>query len=229
MVDPNITKEIFVSFAGTLLALLSAGLIWFFKSAYEKHGTEILALRKYQIIFANNLTVLTDNFEFIDKWLESINNGRPYSFKFGTLVINEEEIFKLSNLSLINKILSLNYKLRRTELDMENIYRNYWDTILYIDAIQDEQRKEKNLQIYHRTIKQHLTQMKENYEPLKTNSIEVVANIRVAAKVRFHSLFGYLGIFFRDIFPTMNDQAVKVEIEILTKQINERIAERRGI
>ena len=172
MPEIAITKEILTSFAGTLLALLSAGLIWFLKSAYEKHRSEVLALAKFERIFAIDMTILKDNFEFVGKWLTSIENNRPYSFHFENYYINEEETYKLSNLKLINQILSINYKLRRTGLDLDNIYKGYWDTIFRIDSIQDDTRKENNLKIYHDTVKNILGQMKLNYEPLKNDLIE---------------------------------------------------------
>ena len=83
------------------------------------------------------------------------------------------------------------------------------------------------MEFYHETIRQHLTQIKENYEPLKNNIIEVVAIIRVADNVRFHSLFGYLNIFFRDIFPTVNEKAIKTKIDLLVKQVEERTKKRQ--
>ena len=115
-------KEIITSFAGTLFALLSAGVVWLIKSAYEKHRSEVLALAKFERIFANNLTILKDNFDFLDKWIVSLKNNRPYSFHFEDYYINEEETYKISNLELINRILTLNYMLRRTGLDFANIY-----------------------------------------------------------------------------------------------------------
>lgn len=226
MLELNITKEIFTSFVGTLLAILSAGVIWLVRSAYGKHRSEILALRKFETVFANNLTSLTDNFEFIDKWIDAVKNSRPYSFQLRKFTVNEEEIYKISNVRLINKVLSVNYMLSSLNLDLNNIYKSYWEILSRIDSYQDEQRKIKELQIYHNTIREHLEQIKQGYDPVKNNTIEVVAMIRVAANIRFHSIFGYLAVLFRDVFPRMDDEAIKVEIESLTKQINERIAAR---
>lgn len=224
---PDITKEISASFAGTLLAILSAGVIWLIRSAYEKYRAETLALRKFEIIFANNLTALTDNFEFIDKWISAIKNNRPYSFQLRELTLSEEETYKISNLRLINKILSVNYMLRSLNLDLNNIYKSYWEILSKIDSNPNEQQKIKELQIYHNTIQERLEQIKQGYDPVKKSIIEVVATVRVAANIRFHSIFGYIGIIFKDIFPKMNDEAIRIEIESLTKQVNERIATRK--
>src|SRR3989344_4328374 len=101
------TKEIFFSFTGTLLALISAAIIWFFKSLYEKHRAEILALAKYERFFVFNLTILKDNFDFVKKWIDSLSNHRPYSFSFGKFRVSDDETYKLSNLLLINRIISL--------------------------------------------------------------------------------------------------------------------------
>ena len=224
----GVTKEILTSFAGALLALLSAGLVWFLKSAYEKHKSEVLALAKFERIFAIDMTILKNNFEFVDKWLTSLENNRPYSFHFENYYINEEETYKLSNLQLINRILSINYKLRRTGLDLDNIYKGYWDIIFRIDSIQDDTKKENNLKTYHDTVKKVLGEMKLNYEPLKNDLIEVVALIRAAHKVRFHSIFGYTSLAFVDIFPRITKKSIEKEIVLLKANIekNEKDTER---
>lgn len=219
MLELETTKEILTSFAGTLLALLSAGFIWFLKSAYGKHKSEMLALAKFERIFAIDMTVLKDNFEFLDKWLTSLKNNRPYSYHFENYYINEEETYKLSNLKLINRILSINYKLRRTGLDFDNIYKSYWGTIFRIDSIQDDTKKENNLKIYHDTVKGILEQMKLNYEPLKNDLIDAVALIRAAHKVRFHSLFGYVSLMFVDVFPRITKKSIEKEVILLKDNI----------
>jgi hypothetical protein len=97
MPELEISKDILTSFVGTTLALLSAGIIWFLKSAYEKHRSEKLALAKFERIFAINLTTLKDNFEFIDNWISALRSDRPYSFQLEKYFIDEETTFKLSN------------------------------------------------------------------------------------------------------------------------------------
>ena len=219
MAEITITKEILISLAGTLLALLSAGFVWFVKSAYEKHRFEVLALAKFERVFANNLTILKDNFDFLDKWIASLKNNRPYSFHFENYYINEEETYKISNLGLINRLLSVNYMLRRTGLDFANIYKSYWEVIFKIDSIQDEVRKEQNLKTYHENILVNLDQMKQGYEVIKSSVIEVVAYIRAVNKVRRHSLFGYISFLFVDIFPRVTKRSIEKEVAILKENI----------
>ena len=219
MLELDLPKEILTSFAGTLFALLSAGFVWFLKSAYEKHRLEVLALAKFERIFANNLTILKDNFDFLDKWIGSLKNNRPYSFHFENYYINEEETYKISNLGLINRLLSVNYMLRRTSLDFANIYKSYWEVIFKIDSIQDEARKEQNLKTYHENILVNLEQMKPGYEVIKNSVVDVVAYIRAVNKVRRHSLFGYIGFLFIDIFPRITKQSIEKEVLILKDNI----------
>ena len=219
MLELDLPKEILTSFAGTLLALLSAGLVWVIKSAYEKHRLEVLALAKFERIFANNLTILKDNFDFLDKWIGSLKNNRPYSFHFENYYINEEETYKIGNLGLINRLLSVNYMLRRTGLDFANIYKSYWEVIFKIDSIQDETRKEQNLKTYHENILVNLEQMKQGYEIIKNSVIDVVAYIRAVNKVRRHSLFGYVSFLFIDIFPKVTKQSIEKEVLILKDNI----------
>ena len=222
MPELEISKDVLTSFAGTLLALLSAGLVWFLKSAYEKHRAEKLALAKFERIFANNLTILRDSFDYLDKWVAALQKGRPYSFHFEKYFIDEDETFRLSNLELINSILSINSKLRRTSLDLENVYKNYWEIIFKIDSIQDQMRKEADLLQYHKTVIDTLQEIKLNYEPLKNDLINSVALVRAVNKVKFHSLFGYLSLFFVDVFPRITKKSVKREIDKLNKNIQEK-------
>ncbi|MFH1402301.1 MAG: hypothetical protein ABIG87_01605 [Patescibacteria group bacterium] len=222
MLELSILKEILTSFAGTLLALLSAGIVWLIKSAYEKHKSEVLALAKFERIFANNLTILKDNFDFLDKWITSLKNNRPYSVHFEGYYINEEETYKISNLELINRVLSTNYMLRRTGLDFANIYKSYWEVIFKIDSIQDEARKEKNLKTYHENILTNLEQMKQGYEVIKSGVVDVVAYIRAVNKVRRHSLFGYISFLFIDVFPRVTKKSIEKEIMLLKENIERK-------
>jgi len=219
MLELDLPKEILTSFAGTLFALLSAGFVWFLKSAYEKHKLEVLALAKFERIFANNLTILKDNFDFLDKWIGSLKNNRPYSFHFENYYINEEETYKISNLGLINRLLSVNYMLRRTSLDFANIYKSYWEVIFKIDSIQDEARKEQNLKTYHENILVNLEQMKQGYEVIKNSVVDVVAYIRAVNKVRRHSLFGYISFLFVDVFPKVTKKSIEKEVGLLKANI----------
>ncbi len=219
MPELEITKQILFSLAGTLLALLSAGIVWFFKSVYEKHKSEVLALAKYERIFANNLTILKDNFEFIDEWISFLKQNRPYSFHLENYYIEEKETYKISNLSLINRVLSINYKLRRTHFDLSNIYKSYWEIISQIDSIQNEIQKKNNLEIYHKNIQTNLEQIKQNYEPLKNDIIDTVAFIRATYKVRKYSFFGLLNLMFVDIFPRVTKNSIEKEVLILKENI----------
>ncbi len=219
MFNLNIPKEILISFTGTLLALLSAGIIWFIKSAYEKHMSEMFALKKYERIFINNLTILKDNFDFLDKWITSIENNRLYNFCFEDYYINEEETYKLSNLGLINQVFSTNYKLRRTGLDFANIYKSYREVIFKIDSIQDDTRKVQNLKTYHKNILTNLKQLRQNYAIIENNGVDVIAYIRAVNRVRWHSLFGYISFLFIDIFPRVTKQSIEKEVLILKDNI----------
>lgn len=222
MPELAISKDILTSFIGTILALLSAGIIWFLKSAYEKHRSEKLALAKFERIFAINLTILKDNFEFVDNWISALNEGRPYSFHLEKYFIDDETTFKLSNLELINSIISTNYMLRRTSSDLGNIYKGYWEIVFKIEAMPDPITKEANLKQYHSTVINALEQIKKNHIPLNSAIMETVALVRAVDYVRFHSLFGYLGLLFADIFPRATKKLKEEEMEKLRQNIQEK-------
>lgn len=219
MLEFNLSQELLTPFVGMLFALLSAGFVWLVKTAYEKHRSEVLALAKFERIFANNLTILNDNFHFLDEWIVSLKNNRPYSFHFESYYINEEETYKISNLGLINRLLSVNYMLRRTGLDFSNMYKNYWEIIFKIDSIQDEAQKEQNLKTYHENILINLEQMKQGYEVIKNSVVDVVAYIRAVNKVRRNSLFGYTSLLFVDVFPRVTKRSIEKEVAILRENI----------
>lgn len=202
------------------LGIFSAAVIWVFKSAYSKHMEEMRALAKYERMFIINMTFLNDNFEFIDKWIKTIESNHPFSFVFRSFYINDEDTFKLSNLSLIKKIIDINYKLKSISLDFDNFYRGYWDTLLKIDAMPDEKMKSNNLIEYNKTIKLTLQTIKSSQDPLLGELKESIAMIRAAANIRFHSLFGYINILFKDIYPTLNKSSIEKQIGILDNNIN---------
>lgn len=91
MLELDLPKEILASFAGTLLALLSAGFVWFLKSAHEKHRLEVLALAKFERIFANNLTILKDNFDFLDKWIGSLKTIVHTAFTLRITILTKKK------------------------------------------------------------------------------------------------------------------------------------------
>lgn len=212
-------REILISFIGTLLALLSAGFVWVLKVAYEKHKMEMFALAKFERIFANDITILKDNFDFVDEWISAAGQQRCYNCHFGSYYINEDDTYKISNLELINKILSINHKLRRTELDINNVYKSFWESVLKIDSIQDKAEKEKNLNIYFINLRGTLEKMKSNYKPLQNDLVDTMSLIRCSHKVRFHSLFGYFDLMLIDVFPKINKSNIEKEIAILKDNI----------
>lgn len=222
MLELEATKEILTSFIGISFVLLSAGLVWLLKSAYEKHTSEVLALKKYERIFVNNLTILKDNFGFIDKWIFALKQNRTYSVFFENYYINEEESYKLSNIGLINEVLFVNYMLRRTSLDISHIYESYWKVIFQIDSTQDEEQKKKKLKAYNENILRNIKRIKQNYEPIESKMIYTVAYIRVADMVRRHSFFGYINLLFKDIFPRVTKKSIEKEIIILKESLKEK-------
>jgi len=220
MLRSFINQDIANTFTGTLLAIFTAGIVWVFKSAYEKHRSEVLALARLERMFVVDIQLLKDNFEYVGKWIEAIDNSRPYSFHVEKYFISDEETYKLSNLELISRILTINYKLRRTQADLLNIYDSYWKIIEKINEISDETNRNKNLQVYHENIKQILESFGTNHVPLEKDIIEVVGFIRAASKARKHSLFGYVSFLFRDIFPRVTRKSIERECDKFRKKLN---------
>lgn len=220
----EISQEVANSFLGTSIALFSAAFIWFLKTTYEKHVKEMLILAKFERFFALNLRYLTDNFGFVDEWINSLKNNRPFSFYIQDYIVDDDESYKINNLLLINKLLPLNYKLKRTSFDLKNIYNNYWDNLIRIDATQDPQQKEINFKAQNENILVPLNSFKQNYEPLKNDIIEAVAIIREIHRVKRHSVPSYINLLFEDIFPSVTKESLKQQEKNLRDNI-EKIAQ----
>jgi|GEM_PF-2803045 hypothetical protein len=208
-------EQIYSSFIGGLLAILSAGILWLIRTSYEKHKGEILVLARFEKILELNRLILKETFEFIDQWHACIQNNRIFKVHFQKFSINDGEIHKLSSLTLINILLSLNYKLARTNFDIESIYNGYHIEINKINLVQDLNIRNNEMALYHEEFVKNLESLKENYEPLNNNLIVAKAYLNCVFSVRQHSLFAYMTVLFRDVFPRVTMKSVKKEVERL--------------
>lgn len=225
MTEIQISQEIFISFAGTLLALLSAGFVWLLKSAFSKHESEIMALARYERCLVINIEILNDNFDFLNRWLNSIKNrNRPYTAHFEQYLIDDSEHYKISDLELINQIIYLNYKLRRTAADFNHLQTGYSETLSEINSIPDEESKWRNLDNFHKNYTPGLEGMATNHDHLKKEILKTVARIRLVSKVRRYSLFSCLTLLFKDIWPL----ATKAKFDKELKQLHKEVAEREN-
>ncbi len=205
------SPEIFSSFIGTLLALLSAGLVWMLKTAYTKHGNEMAALARFERMYAKNLTLVRDNFEQIQNWISACSQQRPFSFHFEPFLFDDEESFKLKNLFLINAVIQTNYILKNVSQTIENIYKTHWEATREINHVTDVVQKEKDYAFHCKTIKTTLEHISENQKTLNSNIINSLATLRTVHKVRRHSFFGYVDLLFVDIFPQVTQETIKRE------------------
>lgn len=223
MINIEISKEILNSFAGTSLALLSAGLAWLLKSTLDKHKSEIVALAKYERCLAINLEILYDNFNFLDQWIDSIKiNNRPFSVHFEKYLINDNEHYKISDLKLISKVIFLNYKLRRSAADFDHLQKSYFKSFSEIDAIPNKTSRMHNLITFHRSFVPGLERIKVNRNHLENEILKSIARIHVDLKVRRHSLFGCLSFLFKDILPRTTQKQCDSEYARLCKEVEER-------
>ena len=207
------------AFLGFFLALLSAGVLWLIKSAYSKHLSEISALSRYERAYVLNISKFRDNMQFVGEWISAARQIRPYSFQFDSFIVNQEDSYQIKNLKLVNVIVSLNYKLNRINLDVENVCKDYWKILERILEIEDQKTQTENLKRYHETIVQTLGQMRENYKSVEKETVTAIASIRVEAEVRKHSIFGYLDSLFIDIWPVYSEDRIKVLVKGLEEEV----------
>lgn len=229
MTGIEISKEIFTSFAGTAFALLSAGVVWLLKSALDKHRSETVALARYERGLATNLEVVYDNFDFLNQWIDAIKNqNRPYSAHFEQFIIDDQEHYKIGDLELVNQIVQLNYKLRRSAADFDHHQKVYFKTLAEIDSIKDKEDKLQNLNMFHQNFALSLEQMIPNREHLEKEVLKAIARIRLVSKVRKHSLFSYLSFLFKDIWPRVTQERFDKELKLLQKDVEKRKKSRKA-
>lgn len=220
----EINAQVLNSFTGTGLALLTAAFLWIIRSAYEKHRSERLALVKFERMIVLNIRYLDDNLEHINKWIESTKNDRPYSYSFQALSTNDEDTFKLSHLGLVRQLVELNYMLCRTTTDLENTYRQCWDVVRNLDAKPDHPTRGTSFSEHNKTLVLTLEDMKKNYPFLKEKMIDALASVQTHARVRFHSMFGYLSLLFIDVVPRTTTQAVeRTKANLATEMSNKNL------
>jgi hypothetical protein len=220
MTGIEISKEIFTSFTGTLFALLSAGIVWLLKSAFDKHKSENAALARYERCFASNLEIMYDNFDFLNQWIEVIENqSRPYSAHFEDYVIDDQEHYKISDLELINWIVQLNYKFRRTAADFNHLQKGYLKTLAEIDSLPAEQDRLCNLKKFHENFVPGLKKMTTNRKNLEEGTLNTIARIRLVSKVRKYSLFNCISFLFTDIWPRPTQERFNKELKQLQKDV----------
>ncbi len=223
MIKVEFSREIFTSFVGTALALFSAGLIWLLKSALDKHKSESIALAKYERSLATNLENLYYNFDFLVEWINLIKtNNQPYSAHFEKYFIDDVEHYRISDLELINQIVQLNYKLRRSAADFEHLQNGYITTLAKIDSITDSTSRLKNLTAFHQNFVSGLEQIRVNRTHLEKEILKSITRIRLNSDVRKHSLFSYLSFLFKDVWPRASQKRFDTEYEQLCKEVEER-------
>lgn len=217
-------REIFISFAGTVSALLVAGLIWLLKTAYSRYKSEGLALVIYERLFGVNIEILHDNYNFLDQWISSLKNeNKPYTAHFGQYLVSDNEHYKISDIELVNQIVYLNYKLYRASADFDHLQKNYWDRFKEYNSIQDQNEWQKTITRYHqKSILPVLESMAKNREHLEKAMLKVLARIKVIYSIRKYSLFNYVSLLFKDVWPQITQARLNEELERLHKEVNKR-------
>jgi len=182
-------------------------------------------LKKFEKMSILNLQFLSDNLEFIQEWLNFLKTGQSYSFHFGHYIINYEEVSKLSNIDLINKVMYLNYKLERINFDFDNFYKGRQENVLKINSMEKEQKLVVSSE-YNKIVSQWLEKMENDRTFLENELIDVIANIRVVANAKSQSFFGYLNFLFIHVYPRITQEKIEIAIKNLKKEIAEKT---RGI
>jgi len=208
------------SAAVTAVSILMAGVVWVLKIPFEKHCKEIISIAKMQKLFSLNEVALRDNIAFLNEWSNALSASRPYSCHFETLITDDTSTSLIGDLKLINKLLKINYMMKRSSDDLSNLYNGYWEVIPKINSIIDNKEREENLKVYHGTIQSAVTLLKGNLEIIHKEILPVIAHLQVAGDVRFHSLYGYMNyIFLSDVYPRPTERRINLKLTKLESEL----------
>jgi len=204
-------QEILQSFLTLPNAVILAAATWLIKSSYNKYVAEKRSIGIFERIYAQNLRILDDSIEFMNQWIDALKNNNNYSCYFEELVIDDTNHLHISDLNLVNILITTNYIQRRANHDLKNTYKVYQEMHAHF--------REKNLlasdefKISNQTALNAVLSIKEGLEKFVIpDTIKAIAYLQLAGKTKEHSIYGYLNLLDMNIFPRITEAKVKDRI-----------------
>jgi hypothetical protein len=211
------------SSAITALSIFGAGLVWFLKMPLAAYREEILSIAKWEKLIALNEVATRDNINFMQEWLDAIEGIRPYSCHFETLLQGDINTMAVGDLKLTNQLLRVNYMMKRSSDDLNNVYENYWKIIPTINEILEPQRRKENLDNYHANVSGAIKAIKESHQIILKEMLPILAKLQVAGNIRSHSIFAYAKRFFLIyIWPRPSEKRIKLRIKKLQDEMKRK-------
>lgn len=206
--------------------IIIALITWIVKSSYKKYVQEKIAISVFERALAQNLTILNDNIEFIEKWESALEKNIPFATHFSEMVIDDKSHFSLSDVGLVNKVLNVNYILIRTTCDLKNIYKEYRELVY---SFRDKQVPPDEFTL---SCQYHLGVLKLIRQGLitavKPAVIETLAHIRLAGRVKKHTIYRYINALDVNIFPRITKTKLEKEMKILNDEFD-KVVKKSGV
>lgn len=216
--NPIQSANITQSFLGSLLALLFAGLVWFIKSAYEKHKRTSLAIAKFERSYVENIAHLDQHITLINIWIQAIEQKQKYAAPpFSILSIDNESHLHLGDMKLVNLLIKTNFSQKSLNDDLTSMYSFYEKNFIYFldKKISLEQWQSNNEEIL-----PVLKKMIEEIPKIQANLIKGVAYLRLSGRVLSHSVFSYIQILSVNVWPRITEKKIDQEIKAIEKERN---------
>lgn len=214
--DQFFNQQTLSTFYGSTLTLGLGFLVWLIKSAFDNHRKQRSATTKIERIYVNNLGMMADNKKLIEQWLKSFDNRARFTCNFGKLIVNEESLFDIHDLTLLNKLIKNNFYFKGLNDDVENAYTDYKKMS---DALMDRKVTDEAFLEYCKYITPQLNNGIVGIQRIEKEIIDTIAHIRLFGKNRsIYSIFGILDYLNKDIWPKISEKRLLIAIDKLNKQ-----------
>jgi len=222
--------QIFLENIGVIIAGIAsvtfAFLVWSVKESYKRHGAEMVALKKVEIILAINLGGNSINKSFFDEWRQALQNNRLYQCSFRDYAYFEREYFGIRNLELVNKVLKLDFAYKGLATDLSKFFGSYQETsIKFLDS--DHVQEWFN---FNTNVLEQSDRFKISFIQAEEDTKETVAFLRAYYQQKKRTPYGLIyAVLGTDLFPKVSPAKVasekkKLEEELKRKQ-NEAASE----
>jgi len=202
-----------------IASVIFAFLVWSVKESYKKHGAEVEALKKAEIILAINLGGNSINKSFFDEWLQALKNNRLYQCSFRPYSAFEREYFGIRNIELVNKILKLDFAYKGLATDLNKFFGNYHETsIKFLDSDHVQEWFNFNTNILEQSEK-----FKISFVQAEEDTKETVAFLRAYYQQKKRTPYGLLyTVLGTDLFPKVSPMKVAEEKKKLEEELEKK-------
>jgi hypothetical protein len=215
----NISFQLIIQETASLsISILFGFFIWMIKRSYDKYCEEVYSLKKIEICLSGDFASNTHNEKFLNDWIDSLQNNRLFSCSFRNYFLDNSEFVHLTNTTLINKLNALSFGLNVLSHDLENIFGRYYsNSIKFLDGDHIKEWYEMNT-----NTKNQLMVFRTNFSEAETDIKGAVTYLRAYYKQKSFSIFRLFSSFSVNIYPTLTEKDIQIELIALNKNIENK-------